>query len=59
METFAQVRQWIQPIYYVVGLDLKDQFLSVPINGRFKKYLRFNWKEKTYEWQVSAFWPYM
>ena len=35
METFAQVRQWIQPIYYVVGLDLKDQFLSV-INGRFE-----------------------
>ena len=32
METFSQVRQWIQPNYFLVGLDLKDQFLSVPIN---------------------------
>ena len=55
METFAQVRQWIQPNYFVVGLDLKDQFLSVPINKRFRKFLRFKWQGKIYEWQVLPF----
>ena len=46
METFAHVRQWIRPNYFLVGLDLKDQFLSVPINTKYNKYLRFNWLGK-------------
>ena len=50
METFKQVREWIQPGSYLIGLDLKDQFLSVPINQSYRKYLRFKWLGKIYEW---------
>ena len=52
MESFAQVREWLQPGYFMIGMDLKDQFLSVPINKKFRKFLRFSWKGKLLEWQV-------
>ena len=55
METFSHVRQWIQPNYFLVGLDLKDQFLSVPINKKYQKYLRFNWLGKILQWVVLPF----
>ena len=37
------------------GLDLKDAFLHVPISARVKKFLRFKWKGKLYEWHVLPF----
>ena len=55
MESFKQVREWIQPGYFLIGMDLKDQFLSVPINKKFRKFLRFSWKGKLLEWQVLPF----
>ena len=36
-------------------LDLKDAFLHVPMRARVKKFLRFKWKGKLYEWQVLPF----
>ena len=55
METFRQVREWLQPGYFLVGMDLKDQFLSVPMNTKFRKYLRFSWKGKLLQWNVLPF----
>ena len=55
METFKQVREWIQPNSYLIGLDLKDQFLSVPINAGYRKFLRFKWLDKLYEWLSLPF----
>ena len=55
METFKQVRDWIQPNSYLIGLDLKDQFLSVPMNQGYRKFLRFKWLGKLYEWCVLPF----
>ena len=55
MDSFAQVRDWIQPGAYLIGMDLKDQFLSVPINGKFRKYLRFKWLNQLLEWCVLPF----
>ena len=37
------------------GLDLKVSFLHVPMSARVKKFLRFKWKGKLYEWQVLPF----
>ena len=57
MECFSHLREFIQPNSYLIGIDLKDQFLSVPINKRFRKYLRFSWLGKLYEWCVTlTFW---
>ena len=55
METFTQVRDWLQPGFFLVGMDLKDQFLSVPINAKFRKFLRFSWKGKLLQWNVLPF----
>ena len=55
METFTHVRQWIQPNYFLVNLDLKDQFLSVPISKKFHNYLCFNWLGKIFQWVVLPF----
>ena len=55
MENFAKVREWIQPNFYVVSLDLKDQFLSVPIAKKFRKFLHFQWLGDLLEWQVLPF----
>ena len=55
MECFKQVREWIQPNHYLIGIDLKDQFLSVSINKRYRKFLRFNWLGKLYEWSSLPF----
>ena len=37
------------------GLDLKDAFLHVPLDASVKKFLRFKWKGKLYEWQALPF----
>ena len=55
MESFKLVREWLQPNAFLVGLDLTDQFLSVPMNKRFRKYLRFTWLHQLYEWKVLPF----
>ena len=38
-----------------VGLELKDAILHVPMSARVKRFLRFKWKGKLYEWQVLPF----
>ena len=37
------------------ALDIKDQFLHVPINPQFTKYLRFAWLDKLLEWKCLPF----
>ena len=36
---------------YVV-LDLMDAFLHFPMSAQVKKFIRFKWREKLYEWKV-------
>ena len=55
MEHFSHIREFIQPNYFLIGIDLKDQFLSVGINQRFRKFLKFSWLEKLYQWCVLPF----
>ena len=55
VETFSQIREWIQPNAFLIGIDLKDRFLSVPINKRFRKFLHFNWMDQLLEWKVLPF----
>ena len=55
METLSSVREWIKPNSYCTSLDLKDAFLHIPIHNESKKFLRFIWLQKIYEWQVLVF----
>ena len=55
MEELKTVRKWFQQGTVCAGLDLKVAFLHVPMSARVKKFLRFTWKGKLYEWQVLPF----
>ena len=39
----------------MVSIDLKDAYLSVPIKEGGRKYLRFAWEERVYEFQCLPF----
>ena len=39
----------------MVSIDLKDAYLLVPINERDRKYLRFTWEDRMYEFQCLPF----
>ena len=53
--SIRQVRDWIKKDSFMTVLDLKDQFLHVPINKDYHKYLRFSWLGKLLEWRVLPF----
>ena len=55
MECLSQVRDWLLPGSFMVGIDLKDQFLHVPVHNGFRKFLRFSWLDRLFEWQVLPF----
>ena len=54
-KTLKQSGKWFQKRYTCAGLDLKDAFLHIPICDWVKKFLRFKWKGKLFEWQVLPF----
>lgn len=39
----------------MTSLDLKDAYFSLPIDKRFRKYLRFHWRNKVYQFQCLCF----
>ena len=55
MEGLKQVHDWIQKDAWFCSMDLKDAFLHIPIHESFKKFLRFQWLESLFEWQVLPF----
>ena len=50
MEELKAVRKWLQQGSMCVALDLKHAFLHVSMGAKVQKFLRFQWKEKLYEW---------
>ena len=55
METMTQVLRLVQPGDYMTSLDLSDAFLHVPIHPQSRKYLRFRWHQKTYQFKTAPF----
>ena len=55
MEGAKVVRDLIRKDDWMVSIDLKDAYLSVPILQEHRKYLRFVWKGTTYEFQCLPF----
>ena len=55
MESLGHVRDWLKEGVYCVRIDLEDAFLHVPISKRFRKFLRFSWLGKLYEWCTLPF----
>jgi hypothetical protein len=55
IENWWSLRALLQPGDYMVRLDLKDAFLSIPIHPDFVKFLCFDWKGQRYAWQRLPF----
>ena len=51
MENAAMVRSLLRKDDWMTTIDLKDAFLSVPIQADHRKFLRFQWKGALYEFQ--------
>ena len=55
MENMTNLVNMLKPGDYKARLDLKDAYFSVPMRDREKKFMRFSWKDKIYQFLVMAF----
>ena len=55
MEGIHMLKDLLRQGDLMAKIDLKDAYFVVPINGPDRKYLRFRWKEKTYQFNCLPF----
>ena len=55
MEGIQMVKELLRKDDWMVSVDLKDAYLSVPVASDHRKYLRFRWKNQIYEFQCLPF----
>ena len=55
METLKDVKNILKENDFMVKIDLKDAYFSVPINKESRKYVRFEWEGNLYEFQCLMF----
>ena len=55
MDTTKDVALLLRPGDWTASIDLKDAYFHVPINRRFRRFLRFGWKGKLYQFLVLPF----
>ena len=55
MEIMGDLLNMLKLDDYMVKIDLKDAYFSVPIAPKHRKFLRFGWKWKLYQFLVMAF----
>lgn len=55
MENLESVRYLVREGDWMVKVDLKDAYFTVAIEKTFKKFLRFRWRGRIYEFNCMAF----
>ena len=55
MEGLFLVKELLQPGDYMCKLDLKDAYFSVPLEQGSQKYIRFQWRQKLYQFLCLCF----
>ena len=55
METLSTALLLIEPDCYLASIDLKDAYFSIPIASEHRKFLRFQWRGKLYQFCVLPF----
>ena len=55
MEGIHTLRELLKPHDWLAKVDLKDTFFAVPIHPNHRKYLRFSFLERNYEFNCLPF----
>jgi hypothetical protein len=55
METITEVSKLITPNSFLVSIDLQDAFLHIPVHPNHRKFLRFAWRNRTYQFKTTPF----
>ena len=55
MEGLYMVQDLIERDYYLCKIDLKDAYLTIPVNQNDQKFLRFIWKGNLFQFQTLPF----
>ena len=55
MEHLSSIKTLLKPGHFMTKLDLKDAYLSVAVHPDCQKYLRFVWKNKTFQFRALPF----
>ena len=55
MESLKNIRSLLQPGDFLVKIDLKDAYFTVPINPKSRKFVRFLWEGEVYEFLCLMF----
>ena len=55
METISVARELINSNHYLASVNLSHAYFSIPIHELYRRFLRFIWKEKLYEYVCLPF----
>ena len=55
MEHLSSIKTLLKPGHFMTKLDLKDAYLSVAVHPDCQKYLRFVWKNQTFQFRALSF----
>lgn len=55
MENIRSAKNLITPNAFMTAIDLKDAYFLVPVNNAYKKYLRFKFNKKLYQFTCLPF----
>lgn len=55
IENIQNLRDMLQPEDYMENLDLQDAYLTVPMDSRESKYLKFVWRDRAYKFTTLRF----
>ena len=55
MASIPTVAKVLQPLDWSTSIDLKDAFFHIPIHNRFRRFLRFLWKGRAYQFRLTPF----
>ena len=50
MDTFLSAVNLVKQNCYMASVDLRDAYYTIPISAEFRKYLRFEWQGKLYQY---------
>ena len=55
MTTAKDIKRWIRPGFFMASIDLTDAYFSLGLHKSGRRFCRFRWRGRTYEYKVVMF----